>query len=208
MTGESTDNSGGPILNIEGALVALGPLRRDLLPLYQRWINDLGTMRTLGLPPHPMTSEKEQDWYDRQSKTEDDTPFTIYERGTLRPIGNSGLHGVDHRNRTATFGIVIGEPECRDKGYGTETTRLMLDYAFTALGLHNVMLTVFEFNLAGIRAYKRAGFQEIGRRRKCRMMGGKMWDEIYMDCLSTEFESPVLRRLYAPDEGWSAGDGA
>jgi hypothetical protein len=56
---------------------------------------------------------------------------------------------VDHRNRSATFGILIGEPECRGKGYGTETTRLMLDYAFTALGLHNVMLTVFEFNPAG-----------------------------------------------------------
>jgi hypothetical protein len=129
--------------------VALGPLRRVLLPLYQRWINDLGTGRTLGLSPLPMTSEKEQDWYDRQSKTEDDAPFTIYEKETLRPIGNTGLHGVDFRNRSATFGILIGEPECRGKGYGTETTRLMLDYAFNALGLHNVMLTVFEFNSAG-----------------------------------------------------------
>jgi hypothetical protein len=66
------ENSERPILNIEGDLVALGPLRRELLPLYQRWINNLATMRTLGLAPLPMTSEKEQDWYDRQSKTEDD----------------------------------------------------------------------------------------------------------------------------------------
>jgi RimJ/RimL family protein N-acetyltransferase len=55
--------------------------------------------------------------------------FTIYERETLRPIGNTALHGVDHRNRSASFGIMIGEPECRGKGLGTETTRLMLDYA-------------------------------------------------------------------------------
>ena len=197
--GDAGKNAERPILNIEVDLVALGPLRRDLLPIYQRWINDLGTMRTLGLPPLPMTSEKEQEWYDRQSKTDNDAPFTIYERETLRPIGNTGVHGVDHRNRTATFGIMIGEPECRGKGYGTETTRLMLDYAFIALGLHNVMLTVFEFNAAGIAAYKKAGFKEIGRRRRCRMMGGKLWDEIYMDCLSSEFESPVLKRIYAPD---------
>ena len=198
--GNAGENSERPILNIEGDLVALGPLRRDLLSLYQRWINDLRTMRTLGVPPLPMTSEKEQEWYDRQSKTEDDVPFTIYERESLRPIGNTGLHGVDHRNRTATFGILIGEFECRGKGYGTETTRLMLDYAFTALGLHNVMLTVFAFNPAGIKAYERAGFKEIGRRRESRMMGGRLWDEIYMDCLSSEFESPVLRRIYAPDD--------
>ena len=198
--GNAGENSERPILNIEGDLVALGPLRRDLLPLYQRWINDLRTMRTLGVPPLPMTSEKEQEWYDRQSKTEDDVPFTIYERESLRPIGNTGLHGVDHRNRTATFGILIGEFECRGKGYGTETTRLMLDYAFTALGLHNVMLKVFAFNPAGITAYERAGFKELGRRRESRMMGGRLWDEIYMDCLSNEFESPVLRRIYAPDD--------
>jgi RimJ/RimL family protein N-acetyltransferase len=147
--GDASENAERPILNIEGDLVAVGPLRRDLLPLYQRWINDLGTMRTLGLAPLPMTSKREQEWYDRQSKAEDDVPFTIYERETLRPIGNAGLHGVDHRNRSATFGILIGEPDCRGKGYGTETTRLMLDYAFTALGLHNVMLTVFDFNPAG-----------------------------------------------------------
>jgi RimJ/RimL family protein N-acetyltransferase len=194
------DDNEQPILNIEGDLVALGPLRRELLPLYQRWINDLGTTRTLDLPPYPMTMEKEQDWFDQQSKTQEDTPFTIYERETLRPIGNTGLHEVDHRNRMATFGILIGEPECRGKGYGTETTRLMLDYAFTALGLHNVMLMVFEFNPGAIKAYEKAGFKEFGRRRKSRMMGGKPWDDIYMDCLSSEFESPVLRRIYAPDD--------
>ena len=188
-----------PLLSIEGELVALGPLRRELLPLYQRWINDLGTTRTLDLPPQPMTLEKEQDWYDQNSRAENSVPFTIYERETLRPIGNTGLDGVDHRNRTATFGIVIGESDCRGKGYGTETARLMLDFAFTALGLYNVMLMVFEFNPAGIKAYEKAGFKEIGRRRKSRMMGGKLWDDIYMDCLSSEFQSPVLRRVYAPE---------
>ena len=162
------DDDEQPILNIEGELVALGPVRRELLPLYQRWINDLGTMRMLDLPPQPMTMEKEQDWYEHVSKAEDNVSFTIYERETLRPIGNTGLDGVDHRNRTATFGIIIGEPECRGKGYGTETTRLMLDYAFTVLGLHNAMLLVFEFNQAGIKAYQRAGFKEFGRRRECR----------------------------------------
>jgi diamine N-acetyltransferase len=195
-----SENIERPILSIEGDLVALGPLRRDLLPVYQSWLNELATTRTLDLPPQPMTLEKEQDWYDRQSRAESDVPFTIYERETLRPIGNTGLHEIDHRNRTATYGIVIGEPDCRGKGYGTETTRLMLDFAFTALGLNNVMLMVFAFNPAGVRAYQKAGFKEIGRRRGSRMMGGKPWDDIYMDCLSSEFESTVLRRIYAPDD--------
>ena len=76
----------------------------------------------------------------------------------------------------------------------------MVDYAFTALGLHNVMLAVYEFNLAAVRVYEKVGFKEIGRRRKSKFMGGEFWDEIFMDCLANEFESPVLGKVFAPDE--------
>jgi RimJ/RimL family protein N-acetyltransferase len=196
-TGSNPPGSEEPVLNIAGERVALGPLRAELLPLYGRWINDFRTIRMLDLPPAPATAEKEQDWYEGLSKGENDIMFTIYERETLRPIGNTALHGLDHRNRSASFGIIIGEPEFRGRGLGTETTRLMLDYAFTALGLHNVMLTVFEFNPAGLRAYEKAGFRQIGRRRECRVMGGKLYDEIYMDCLAPEFERPAT-----PGKGW------
>lgn len=201
MKGSRPRRSEEVVLNIFGKRVALGPLREDLLPLYGRWINDFGTIRMIGQPPGPVTEEKEREWFEERSKSEGEMMFTIYERESLRPIGNTSLFNIDHRNRNATFGIMIGEPDCRGKGYGTETTGLMLDYAFTALGLHNVMLTVFEFNPAGIRAYEKAGFREFGRRRQCRQMGGKLWDEIYMDCLATEFESPVLGRVFAPEEG-------
>ena len=110
----------------------------------------------------------------------------------MTAIGTCRLLDITHRNRSAEFVIFIGEPEERGKGYGTEATRLMLDYAFTALGLNNLMLKVYEFNLAGQHAYRKAGFKEIGRRRQAQFMGGKRWDIIYMDCLANELESPVL----------------
>jgi RimJ/RimL family protein N-acetyltransferase len=189
-----------PVVNIVGDLVALGPLRRELLPAYERWINDLGIARNLGVPPMPMTMEQEEAWYDGLASRPHDVAFVIYEKATWRAIGNTALHQIDHRHRTAEFGILIGEPDCRGKGYGTETARLMLDYAFTALGLHNVQLRVFAYNRQAIRAYQKAGYREIGRRREAQWMGGKLWDVVYMDCLATEFESPVLRRIFAPDE--------
>jgi diamine N-acetyltransferase len=191
--------SEAPVLNVVGDRVALGPLREDLLALYGRWINDFSTIRMLGLSPVPVTAEKERDWYEDRARSEDSRMFTIYERETLTPIGNTALHNLDFRNGTAGFGILIGEPAFRGRGLGTETTRLMLDYAFTALGLRNVMLTVFAFNPAGIRAYEKAGFKTIGRRRACRVMGGGIHDEIYMDCLASEFESPVLGRVFRPE---------
>lgn len=147
---DALENGERPIINVEGDLVALGPLRRDLLPLYTRWINDLAAARTLGASS-PMTLEGETKWYDESATSEKTVPFTVYALPDLRPIGTASLFEVDHRNRSATFGILIGDREYRGKGYGTETTSLVLDYAFTMLGLHNLMLTVYDFNPAGTR---------------------------------------------------------
>ena len=60
------------------------------------------------------------------------------------------------------------------------------------------MLQVTCNNERAIRAYTRAGFRVFGRRRESYRLGGQVFDEIVMDCLATEFRSPVLRRLLVP----------
>ena len=189
-----------PVVNIIGERVALGPLRRDLIPVYHQWENDFFIHPTRGVTSKPMSLEQVTEWYDRQARDERSVWFTIYERATWRPIGFAWWDEINYRDGTAMYSIVIGEAECRGRGYGTETTRLMLDYAFTALGLHNVMLIVAEFNEAGLRAYRKAGFREIGRRRQSYVMGGRRWDDVYMECLATEFESTVLGSIFSPDQ--------
>jgi hypothetical protein len=70
-----------PIVNIEGEDVALGPLRRDLIPAYQRWNNDFATTRTLARS-QPTTFEQLEASYEEVTKREQGTSFTIYERAT------------------------------------------------------------------------------------------------------------------------------
>jgi RimJ/RimL family protein N-acetyltransferase len=184
-----------PILSILGDKVALGPQHRGMLPLYVRWLNDFEVTRTLDLGQRPITLEFEENWYNRVSTSERDATFVIYERATLRPIGSTGLHQIDHSDRTAEFGIMIGEKEAWGKGYGTETARLMLEYGFVALGLHNIMLRAYSYNDRGLRAYQRAGFREFGRRRQAQRLGDQAYDVIYMECLTTEFQGSVLSKL-------------
>src|SRR5262249_51183551 len=143
-------DTGEPIINIAGARVALGPIDRAHIPLFRRWNNDFAVTRTLWRS-EPWTVEQMTAAYDATLSAADQVHFIIYERSSMRPIGSTYLTHIDHRNRTAEFGITIGEETARGKGYGTEATRLTLDYAFTALGLHNVMLNVYAFNRAGRR---------------------------------------------------------
>ena len=182
-------NQERPIINVVGEKVALGPIHRGLLPLYWRWFNDFAYLRTtskLG----PMTMELLEKHYQHSSLAEDEVHFAIYERSTMQPIGGGALTEI--RDATATFLIGIGEKDCWGMGYGTEATRLTLAYGFAALGLRNVLLTVHSDNERGIRAYTRAGFRIMGRRRGVIERGGRLYDLIYMDCVASEFEGPAL----------------
>jgi RimJ/RimL family protein N-acetyltransferase/catechol 2,3-dioxygenase-like lactoylglutathione lyase family enzyme len=185
--GPETDQ---PIINIVGEKVALGPIHRGVLPLYLRWFNDPEYARTtggMGSGLRPMTREVLEGAFDHAARATDEAHFVIYERATLRPIGGTDLTEIT--GRTATFAIGIGEKECWGKGYGTETTRLMLDSGFKTLGLHNIMLTVQGHNARGIRAYLRAGFRIIGHRHEVVYRDGHLHDLIYMECLASEYPS-------------------
>jgi diamine N-acetyltransferase len=188
-----------PIINILGERVALGPRVREQIPLFARWRNDFFVQRTAGSLPAPITIEATTTQFEEWATGEGGYNFVIYERATWRPIGLTHLSEVDWRGRTAAFGIVLGEADARGRGYGTEATRLLLNYAFTALGLHSVMLITDSFNLAGQAAYRKAGFKEFGRRRQCSLLRGELLDLVYMDCLASEFSSPVLGAIFTPD---------
>lgn len=187
-----------PIVNIIGEKVSLGPMRRDLIPLYQHWQNDFSA-RIAEWPPAavPWTVEQTERWYDTSARTpaHERIHFTIYLRESQRPIGTTSLYDFDLAAQTAQFGIGIGAAADRGQGYGTEATRLTLDYAFTVRGLHNVALSVIAYNVAGLHAYARAGFREFGRRREAALFHGQRYDIVYMDCLARDFTSPVLAHL-------------
>ena len=179
-----------PVITLKGSSIALGPIRKDLIPLYQTWMNQLETTRFLRMGVYSL--ENEESWYESVARGTDISYFTIYELPHYRPIGGVDLHSIDRVNRSAELGIMIGEPDARGKGYGTEAVKLICDWGFNALGLNNIMLLTFAWNIAGQKAYTRAGFREIGRRRQARWFAGQYWDDIYYDLLADEFESTVV----------------
>jgi diamine N-acetyltransferase len=190
------NNDVNPMINFTGENVAMGPLVQELNPLYHKWNNDFEVNRATS-HARPTTLEEQSDAFTDITKDKSKVFFTVYYKETMHPLGICYLTNVSKRN--ATYGILIGEKDYHGKGIGTEVTRLTLDYGFTVLGLHNIMLMCFEYNLSGIRAYKKAGFKEIGRRREVKWMNGKLWDDVYMDCIASEFKSNVLNKIFVAD---------
>ncbi len=198
VKGKVTVSDQPPVISVDGDKVALGPMRRDLIPLYQSWINNVETLKFLANISRPLTLDEETAWYDGIVKNPDLVSFTIYALPDYRPAGIVNLLHIDQANRRCDLGIMIGEPRLRGIGLGTESVRLAVDYAFHVLNLHSVMLETYEFNLAGVKAYTRAGFREIGRRREARYHAERYWDVIMMDVLVSEFDSPKLKAISNP----------
>jgi RimJ/RimL family protein N-acetyltransferase len=175
----------GPDLVLVGERVALGPLREDLAPTYARWANDLEVrfgLEHLGIA----TPESDLTWVQETVRKgaghePESVAFTVYERADLEPVGTSTLFEISHLHASATFGIALGAR--RGQGLGTEATRLVLDWGFHVLGLQNVLLEVQAWNAPAIRAYEKAGFRLVGRRRGAAMSRGRRWDVVMMDAL-------------------------
>ena len=94
------------ILNIEGELVALGPLRREHIPLYLSWINDFGTTRTLGIPPRPMTLEQETAWYEQTAADDGDMRLARGTHFRRRRLGKQSMDSHVHSPMAGPAGKV------------------------------------------------------------------------------------------------------
>src|SRR4029453_7389449 len=180
-----------PFILVQGQRVGLGALRHDLIPTYLKWRSDLEVLRGTGASSQIPTLEAIQTWYEQAtSPGNTDVHFTIYDLDDLAPVGTALLVRVDQHAGTAEFGLTIGER--RNQGLGPEATRLVLNWAFTVMGLHNILLVPFSWNLASIRAYSKAGFREIGRRRGAGVTYGQRHDQVLIEAVADGVLGSVL----------------
>jgi len=172
---------------ITGERLYLSPFDADdsnIYTKYAEWMNDRNVTDTYGGHSSLVSAATAKKTLEELQGYR----FAILLTNNDELIGHISIHDIDHLHRHAFIGMFIGDVEYRNKGYGTEAVRLVLDYGFKTLNLHNIMLSVHEDNSAAITCCKNAGFHEVGRRREWIFKDGKYHDVIYMDILANEFE--------------------
>src|SRR5262249_17064979 len=160
----------------------LRPLERADAPVLLPWFNDPEVTRTL-VHRGPLNLRDEEAFLDRVGQSEHDLALGVVVRATDQLAGATGFHFMDFRNRTCSFGTRMGEKSEWGKGYGTEATALMVQYAFDTLNLNRVWLHVYEYNQRGLRAYEKVGFKREGVLRQECYREGRYWDTIVMAIL-------------------------
>lgn len=173
-----------------GDNIYLSPRSMEDVEQITEWVNDFETTDYLGNSGNVVTLDKEKKFLEEGLP---DAYFVIVTKNEDKIIGVISLDKVDAISRTATLGVFIGDKDYRNKGYGTEAIRLILEYGFRYMNLNNIDLQLMEFNERALKCYEKCGFKEYGRRRNCKFINGKYYDSIYMDILADEFTGDFIR---------------
>ena len=143
---------------------------KEDIPLRVKWLNNPKVNKLIGDEPGKETDlQKQKDWFDNYEKDENKKFFTICDNEL--PIGIVGLSNISENNKNADLFIAIGEDEYRGKGFGKESMKWILNFAFEELKLNKVNLGVFEENESAVMLYKNIGFE----------IEGIMKEEVYFD---------------------------
>ncbi len=173
---------------LKGQKVILRPLRLSDAKTFVKWFNDPEVNKFLSVRKMDLAQEKK--WIAARIKDKSRSSLTLcIETLDGRLIGNTSLEDINLENRRAMFGIVIGDKESWNQGFGSESARLIIDYGFKKLKLHRIALDVYEFNPRAIKVYKRLGFKTEGVKRDHTRWRGKYFNATNMGILDREWKS-------------------
>ena len=113
----------------------------------------------------------------------------ITQAETGEPIGLVDLYDFDPYHQRAGLGIMIHDHENRKRGYASSAIKLMLDYCFETLGLHQVYSSVPSCNVASLKLFDSTGFTRTGHRREWLKRGNEWEDVIYFQQLASDWNN-------------------
>jgi len=128
-----------------------------------------------------------REWYATRADHDDRLDLAVVDRATGLFAGEVVLNELDRVNASCNFRILLSGDANRDRGLGTEATRLILGHAFENVGLHRVDLEVYEFNQRARRVYEKVGFVFEGTRRDALHWDGEWIDAHVMSILAPEW---------------------
>lgn len=168
-----------------GEKICLRPFDEIDMPYLLKWYNDYELNRLAGWSNGKVSASKLK--YNMSRSFGSDPMNLMIDNLEGKPIGTIQLYEIDEQDKSCKLGIRIGDKDYWSKGYGTDSVKTLVEYAFMKVGLYRVALRVYEFNERAARCYEKCGFKYEGRTRKSAYIDGAYYDEILMGILKSDF---------------------
>jgi RimJ/RimL family protein N-acetyltransferase len=179
----------------EGSDIRFGPIDHEKDPEVEaRWTHDSDFMRLMETAPaRPMSAAMIKKQYEKLEKQIDEDKnqfhFMIRLKADERLIGKAAIQRIEWTNGNAFVRLGIGSAEDRRKGYGTQTLRMLLRFAFAELNLFRVSAVVAEYNEGAFALVRKFGFVQEVCRRKALERDGRRWDLYVFGLLNEEWQN-------------------
>ena len=179
----------GPVLR--GEKCTLRPPRNEEAATYIGWFKDPEVIR-FTLQVGPMSIGQEEDFINRMAEERNAISWVMEVDG--RPVGWTGVGGINWRNGNGESGIVIGEKAVWRRGIATEAIALRTRFCFHELNLHKIRTRVYMANEASKRALMKAGYSQTGVQREEAFRDGRYHDIWCGEVLREDWEKAQAKR--------------
>jgi len=171
---------------IKGELISLTKPSREDMPLLLKWRNN-PDHRKYYREYRESNLEDQIKWYeDVMMKDSTWHHFVVKPINADKIIGVAFLNHIHSVYRTGEFGLTLGDPEFRGKGYGKDMLLTLLKYGFTELNLNRIWCEVYSNN-SSIHLYRKIGFKDEGILRENVFKEGKYLDSYVLGMLKKEY---------------------
>ena len=175
---------------LHGSRVRLEPLTTAVLDDYVRGLQDPEVIRLTGTHA-TFARDDVATWLRTRQDHHDRADWAIVRAQDGAFLGEAVISDLDPDNASASYRIWLNGQDVFGRGYGTEATRLVVDYALDEVGLHRLSLEVYDHNPRARRVYEKCGFQAEGRLRDALMWEGRRYDTLLMAVLRTDARPPT-----------------
>ncbi len=141
---------------IVGEKVVLRPFKDEDFPYIEECLKDSEVLTLTGSSTD-FDRESTLHWYNTRNGQTDRLDLAIVDQSQDFLVGEVVVNLYDEKNHSMNFRILIG-PRGRNRGLGTEATRLIIDYIFKNTTLNQLTLSVFDFNPRAKYVYEKVGF--------------------------------------------------
>lgn len=165
----------GIVIDCSGVFLRL-VRRDDVFGPWWTWLNDPQVTQLMDKGYGPNTPEKQLEFFDKINASEKDLVFAICDQLSRSHVGTVGLHDIDHIQKSAQFGIIIGENSHRGRGIGASVWNQVMRYGFEDLQLSVIRTMIVPDNFACVHIALKLGFVERDCQKGAIIKGNKRYD--------------------------------
>ena len=103
---------------------------------------------------------------------------------TNQPIGTIDLFEFDPFHKRAGVGVLIAEDKDKQKGYASESLKILIDYSFNILKLNQLFCNISESNTNSLKLFNKLGFEVTGTKKQWTVSNNGYEDELFLQLLN------------------------